>query len=685
MPGLGDAETDPYLWLEDVTGSDALAWVEEQNAATVGEHAGTPLFATLRTEILAILDADTRIPYVARRAEHLYNFWQDERHQRGLWRRTSLASFREAEPDWEIVLDLDALAEAEGENWVWRGADFLEPDRRRCLLALSRGGADATVVREFDAVDKAFVDGGFALGEAKSVSGWIDADTIYVGTDVGPGSMTESGYPREVRRWRRGTPLTAAELVYAGQHEDLSIAGWHDQTEGFERDFVARNLDFYRSELFVLVDGALVRVDLPEDASASVHREWLLIETRSAWTIGAVTHPAGALLAARFDDYLAGGRELAVLFAPDSRSALGWYHWTRDHLLISTLADVRTGIDVLTPAATGWTREQLTAVPGWSNVNVVSTDQRHGNEYWLSVDGFLQPPSLLRGVAGGAEPVETVKTSPSFFDDAGLAVEQRFATSPDGTAVPYFVIGPAEGAGPRPTLLSGYGGFEVPLLPRYDAADGRAWLARGGVYVVANIRGGGEYGPRWHQAVLKENRPLAYADFAAVARDLVERGTTTTAGLAIRGGSNGGLLMGNMLTSYPELFGAIVAQVPLLDMRRYHRLLAGASWMAEYGDPDNPDEWAFLRGFSPYHLLAADQPYPPTLITTSTRDDRVHPGHARKMVARMRALGYDVSYYENTEGGHGGAANNEQTAFVEALCFSFLWSALDSTVSPSGG
>jgi prolyl oligopeptidase len=678
-----DADHDPHRWLENVTGEDALAWVEQRNAATVRDHARTPLFEELRAEILAVLDADTRIPYVVRRGEHLYNFWQDERHPRGRWRRTSLASYRGTEPDWETVLDLDALAETEGENWVWRGADFLEPDRRRCLLSLSRGGADASVVREFDVLDKTFVADGFALAEAKSASGWIDADTLYVGTDLGPGSMTESGYPRVLRRWRRGTPLSDAPVIYAGDHDDLSVSAWHDPTAGYRRDFVARNRDFYRSELYLLRDGEPTRIDTPDDAITSVHRDWLLIETRSAWTVGDRGYPAGALLAARFDDFLAGAREFTVLFEPDPRSALGWYHWTRDHLLISTLTDVRSQVSVLTPAPGGWARAELTAVPEWSSVNVISTDRRHGNEFWLAVDGYLRPPALLRGVAGTAEPVEPVKTSPSFFDTAGLTVEQRFATSPDGTAVPYFVIGPDTKA-PRPTLLSGYGGFEVSLLPRYDGADGRGWLARGGVYVVANIRGGGEYGPGWHQSVLRENRPLAYADFAAVARDLVERGTTTPELLGIRGGSNGGLLMGNMLTGYPELFGAIVAQVPLLDMRRYHRLLAGASWMAEYGDPDDPADWAFLRGFSPYHQLAPGRPYPPTLLTTSTRDDRVHPGHARKMVARLRALGYPVSYYENTEGGHGGAANNEQTAFVEALCFSFLWSAVGGTAPPSG-
>jgi prolyl oligopeptidase len=668
-----DADTDPYRWLEEITGAEALRWVTERNSSVIGALTRTPLFAELRDEILEVLDADTRIPYVVRRGEHLYNFWQDGHHPRGLWRRTTLTEYRRDEPAWDIVLDLDALAEAEGESWVWAGVGFLEPDYRRCLLSLSRGGADAIVVREFDVSTRSFVDGGFTLAEAKSTCDWIDADTLYVATDFGPGSMTDSGYPRIAKRWRRGTPLAEATLVYEGLPADLSVSAWHDPTPGYERDFVSRGTDFYHGELYLLTGAELTKVDVPDDASASVYRDWMLVETRSPWTVGAATYPAGALLAARFDDFLAGDRTLTVLVTPDEHSALISYDWTRHHLIVGTLVDVRSTLEVLTPTDGGWKCAPLADVPAWCSVSVVDTDPDHSDEYWLAIDGFLAPPTLQRGVLG-ATPLETIKSSPAFFDTAGVEVAQHFTTSADGTAIPYFVVGQPGSGGP--TLLAGYGGFEVSRLPGYDSADGRAWLARGGVLAIANIRGGGEYGPRWHQAALKANRPLAYADFAAVAQDLVARGITCPDQLAIRGGSNGGLLMGNMLTTYPELFGAVVAQVPLLDMRRYHRLLAGASWMAEYGDPDDPQEWAFIRGFSPYHNVTAGKPYPPTLFTTSTRDDRVHPGHARKMVARMEELGYDVSYFENVEGGHGGAANNEQTAFVEALVFSFLWSRL---------
>jgi prolyl oligopeptidase len=672
-PHLPAEEADPYRWLEDVTGSDALDWVRARNDVTVRRFGETPQFSAIRDEIREVFDAETRIPYVVRHGEHLYNFWQDGEHPRGLWRRTTLQEYRGADPAWETVLDLDRLAEAENENWVWDGPDFLEPDNRRCLLSLSRGGADASVVREFDVESRSFVENGFGLPEAKSLSDWVDRDTVLVATDFGPGSMTESGYPRIAKRWRRGTTLDEATTVFEGQPEDMLVSAWHAPMT--DREFVSRRTDFYHGELYVLGGEGrdeLIRIDIPDDAEASTHRDWLLIETRSPWAVGESTYPAGALLAANFDDFLAGGRDLTVLFEPDERSSLASYSWTLDHLIVSVLTDVRYRVEIVDMA----TREvqPLLAVPDFSSVAVVATDPYHSNEYWLAVEGFLRPPALYRGVAGTAE-LDVVKQAPAFFDTDGFTVEQHFATSPDGTAIPYFVIAPA-GDGPRRTLLTGYGGFEVPLVPRYSGAAGRGWLARGGVYVVANIRGGSEYGPRWHQSALKANRKLVYADFAAVARDLVERGITTAGQLAITGGSNGGLLMGNMLTTYPELFAAIVARVPLLDMARYHRLLAGASWMIEYGDPDDPDEWEFLRAFSPYHNLAPDRTYPPTLFTTSTRDDRVHPGHARKMVAKLGELDQDVSYYENIEGGHGGAANNEQIAFMEALVYSFLWDTL---------
>ncbi|MEV6367586.1 prolyl oligopeptidase family serine peptidase [Micromonospora musae] len=670
-----DEDDDPYLWMEEVDGAEAVRWVRERNAETLAALTGGERFAALRTEIRQVLDADYRIPYPGWRGDRFYyGFWRDAAHPRGVWRRTTLDQYRRREPEWDVLLDVDALAAAEGESWVWGGVTVLRPGYRRCLISLSRGGADATVIREFDLDRREFVAGGFSLSEAKSAAGWIDADHIYVATDFGPGSLTTSGYPRVAKRWRRGTPLAEAEVVHEARGDDVAVYASHDPTPGFARDFVGRHLDFYRSENFLLTEaGERIRIPVPADAAWDVHREWLVIRLRSPWRVAGLTHPAGALLATRFDAFLAGERELTPLFRPDEQTALSYHVWTRNHLILATLVDVRSRFTVLTPGETGWRREPLAGVPLNEHSRLVETDPELGDEYLLASEGFLQPATLRLGEVGGA--VEVLKQEPASFDAGNLAVRQGFATSADGTRIPYFLVG-REPTTTGPTLLTGYGGYEIPMTPDYDGALGRGWLARGGTYVVANIRGGGEYGPRWHHAAMRENRPRAYEDFAAVAWDLVAQGITTPAQLGIEGGSNGGLLMGVMLTRYPALFGAIVAQVPVLDMRRYHRLLAGASWMAEYGDPERAEDWSYLREYSPYHNIRSGLAYPPLLLVTSTRDDRVHPGHARKMAARLREYGHDVSYYENVEGGHGGAADNEQSAFIWALTLEFLWRKL---------
>ena len=673
------ADEDPYLWLEDVTGERALDWVRARSEESTGRYATGAEFDALREDLRAVLDADGRIPYVTRRGEHLYNFWQDADHPRGLWRRTTLEEYRTDAPGWDVVLDIDALARDEDENWVWQGADVLRPGHRLALVQLSRGGADAAVVREFDIEERRFVKDGFELPEAKSRVGWIDADRIYLGTDFGEGSLTESGYPRLVKEWRRGTPPDQAVTVFEGRSEDVSVGAYHDPTPGFERDFVHRGIDFFRTELFLRPSGGgdLVRVDVPEDAEVSVHREWLLVRLRSAWRTGGREYPAGALLATGFEEFLAGGRDFTAVFEPDGHTSLEDYSWTRNHLLLTVLRDVSSELRVLTPAADGpWASEPLPGTLPLGAAGILDTNPEDDDEFLTLTTGFTTPPTLNRGVVGGD--VEVLKRAPDLFDAEGTSVEQHFATSADGTRIPYFVVRPRDGGGPDGagggrTLLGGYGGFEVSRTPEYLGVIGRGWLERGGTYVLANIRGGGEYGPEWHTQAVKAGRHKVYEDFAAVARDLVRRGVTTPAELVIQGGSNGGLLMGVMLTRYPELFAAIAIQVPLLDMKRYHRLLAGASWTAEYGDPDDPEQWAYIGEYSPYQNLRSEPGYPPVLIATSTRDDRVHPGHARKMAARMRELGHTVDYYENTEGGHGGASNNEQAAFKWALVLDYLW------------
>lgn len=667
------APADPWLWLEEVEGQRPLDWVREQNAATTALLEAEPGFQALRTDLLAILDSNARIPFVSKQGEYFYNFWRDAKNPAGLWRRTTLEEYRKPEPAWEVLIDLDAINQAENMNWVWRGANCLRPAYARCLVSLSRGGADAIVVREWDMASRRFVEDGFVLPEAKGGMAWRDADSVYVYTDFGPGSMTTSGYPRIVKEWRRGTPLAEAKVVYEGKADDMYIAGYRDLTPGFERDFVSRTLAFYNDELYLRgADGSLTKIDAPNSASKSVYREWLVLELREDYTVGGRTYPKGALIATRFDDFMAGRRNFDLLFEPSATTALAGMSPTRNHLVLNVLEDVKNRLYVLTYANGRWTREPLVGAPAFGTVSLSPVDADEGDDYFLTVTDYLTPTTLMMGSIGRAP--EPLKQLPAFFDAVGLEISQHFATSKDGTRVPYFMVARKDipKNGRNPTLLYGYGGFEISLTPSYSAAVGRAWLSEGGVYVVANIRGGGEYGPRWHQAALKENRLRAYEDFAAVAEDLIQRGITSPKHLGIQGGSNGGLLVGNMTVLYPELFGAVVCQVPLLDMRRYNQLLAGASWMAEYGNPDDPAQWEFIRRFSPYHNVKPDVKYPPVLFTTSTRDDRVHPGHARKMFALMQSMGHPVYYYENIEGGHGGAANNAQSAYMSALAYTFL-------------
>lgn len=711
-----DPATDPFDWLEEVEGDAALAWVRARNDEA-GQALGGAGLAELEQAILEVLDSDDRIPEVSRLGDRYYNFWRDAAHERGLWRRTTLDSYRTPNPEWEILLDLDALNAAEQESWVWHGASALRPEPgqpwRRALVSLSPGGSDTDVTREFDLVEKRFVpaeEGGFVRPPAKGDLGWVDADTVLATTDFGEGTMTTSGYPRTVRLWRRGTPLEESTLVYEGEPGDVGTFARHSRVPGFERTIVQRAITFYTQHSYLVTglgtpDQALVRLDVPDSAEVGFHREWLLVSLRDDWTVdgGAddpgdapaqLRHPglepgsllgvAGSLLAIHLDDFLAGSRVFTTVFAPTPTTSLAGLSWTRHHAVVNVLEDVKNRLHVLTPPADGvgeWVRSAFPVDGGVLAIGAGGVDPVESDDVWVVTTGYLTPSTLslatLAPIAGSGS-AERLKAAPSFFDATGLVTEQRFATSADGTRVPYFLVGraaqlhPEPGAEPAPTLLYGYGGFEISLTPGYSGAVGRAWLARGGVYAVANIRGGGEYGPEWHKAALTEHRHRAYEDFAAVADDLVAAGITVPARLGAQGGSNGGLLMGNMLTGYPEKFGAIVVQVPLLDMKRYSHLLAGASWMAEYGDPDDPTQWEFIRTFSPYHRFDGSRTYPPVLFTTSTKDDRVHPGHARKLAALMLDAGKDVTYYENIEGGHGGAATNAQAAHMAALAWSFL-------------
>jgi prolyl oligopeptidase len=663
---------DPYLWLEEVTGERALAWAREQNAVSTKELEASPEFEPIRQRLLAILDSKERIPYVQKRGRYLYNFWRDARNVRGLFRRTTLEEYRKAEPNWETVLDLDKLADAEKENWVWKGYSALYPKYDRCLIFLSRGGADATVTREFDLTTKEFVADGFSLAEAKSRVSWRDRDSLYVATDFGPGSLTSSGYPRIVKEWKRGTALAAAKTVFEGKAEDVGVGAYVIHDRGHTYEVIGRSITFYTDETHVRRGDQWVKLDKPADAEVSTFGEYLLLTLRTPWAVGGKTYPAGALLAAEFEAYMKGGRDLPVLFEPTDRKSLDSATGTRNYLIVNELDNVRNRLYLLRRENGQWHRDPLPAA-SLGTVSAWGLDPDESDEYFLSEADFLTPSSLYLGNIG-RDDRDKLKSLPAFFKAEGLEIGQFEAKSKDGTRVPYFQVS-RKGLkldGQNPTLLYGYGGFEASMRPHYDAATGASWLERGGVYVLANIRGGGEFGPQWHQAALKQNRQRAYDDFIAVAEDLITRRVTSSKHLGIEGGSNGGLLMGVMLTQRPDLFKAVVCSVPLLDMKRYNKLLAGASWMGEYGNPDLPEDWAFLSKYSPYHNVAKGKKYPRVLFTTSTRDDRVHPGHARKMVAMMKAQGHDVLYYENIEGGHGGAANNQQRAYMDALAYAFL-------------
>jgi prolyl oligopeptidase len=668
--GEAVVDEDPYLWLEALDDQKALNWVQGHNESTVARLSGER-FDHLRADALEIFNADTRIPWVSREGEYLYNFWRDANHPRGIWRRTTLAEYHKDSPQWDVIIDVDALAATENENWVWGGAGINAPGYTRAIILLSRGGGDATVVRDFDMITRQFDPDGFNLPEAKHAIDFEDDDCVLVGTDFGDGSLTDSGYPRVIKRWRRGTPLEDAETVFSGEPGDVSVGVLCSADPGFERTFIYRHVDFYNKQTYELRGGELIRLDIPSDTSMAVHRQWAMMVLLSDWHRADTTYQAGSVLITEYEDLVTGTAEPRLVFEPGGGDFFAMGAFSGEVFLSIKLRDVATVVEILTPGT--WQAEPLPGVPDNSTIGLEGID-RFGDEIFLSASSFATPTRLLHGRSTG--PVREIRSAPALFDADNLVVTQRFTDSADGTRVPYFLIAHRDSTGPSPTLLAGYGAFRVPQLPSYLGLAGRLWLARGGSYAVANIRGGAEYGPAWHDQAVRENRHKVTEDFAAVAQDLVATGITTTSQLGAMGGSAGGLLIGVMLTRYPELFGALICQNPLLDMRRFHQLLAGASWIAEFGNPDEPADWDFIKEYSPYHNISAERRYPPVLITTSTGDDRVHPGHARKMVAALEAAGHDVHYYESIEGGHSGAPNNAQAAFQTALAWEFLLQTL---------
>ena len=663
---------DPYLWLEEVEGERALEWVHARNRECFDELEADERYGKFLSQAEKLLNAKDRIPYGSIRGKYVYNFWQDAEHVRGIMRRTTPKSYRLAKPEWETVLDIDALAKAEDENWVYKGTAWLAPDYERCLIKLSRGGTDASVHREFDMVAKRFVEGGFALPEAKSGVTWLDRDTLLVGTDWGEGSLTESGYPRVAKRWKRGTPLAEATTIFEGRHEDIGI--WPRVMDSGEETIalVDQSLTFFTGAFHVIgPDGKLTSLPLQESADlAGFYAGRLLFTLREAWEVNGQTHAQGALLAINAAVFQATGKlpSIETIYTPDERTSIEGITVSRSGLYVTLLQNVKGRIlrFSVNPQSGQWS-SKLVPLPENGTVSI-SAAGPHSDKIFINYEDHVTPDRLSEFDAE-ANKFSTLKSLAARFDAGELEVHQHMAKSADGTEVPYFVIHRKglKPDGSTPTILYGYGGFEISLKPSYSATIGKLWLERGGAYAVANIRGGGEFGPRWHKAALKTERQRAYDDFIAVGEDLAKRGITSPKHLGISGGSNGGLLVGAIFTQRPDLLNAVVCRVPLLDMIRYTKLLAGASWAAEYGDPEDPKMREAILRYSPYQNVFPDKKYPKVFIETSTKDDRVHPGHARKMVARMREQGHEVLYYENTEGGHAAGANLKQHARRYAL------------------
>jgi prolyl oligopeptidase len=673
-PTIAAPDDDPYLWLEEIEGPQALAWVEAQNERTLAAF-GTARFAADRDTLAAILDRPDKIPYIARRGPYFYNFWTDAQQPRGLWRRTTPESFRLEQPSWEILLDLDALAAAEGEDWIWGGASTRPGAHDRAIVRLSSGGSDALVLREFDLGTRTFVGDGFVLPEAKSATSWLDPDTLLLASAWG-GDVTTSGYARTVRLWRRGTDPTQMPVLFDVPRESMSAGAAIDRTEATKTVWFYDAVGFFDVKVW-LTDTAAehrTKLDLPTDVQVDAHRGWITIKPRTAWTVGGITYAGDTLLGLKLDRFLAGGRDFAVLFEPGVRRSLQDFSWSGDQLVLSILDNLQPVFELLTPAQGPWARTRLTGLPEIGVVSVSSLDvetSETNGDLLAIVQDPLTPPSLMF-IAKGQGPT-VLKRSPASFSPDGLVVTRHEAISVDGERIPYTQTGPAGETGDAPVHLTGYGGFEISSMPYYNPAIGKLWLERGGTSVTANIRGGGEFGSPWHDAGRGAGKRLSHDDFAAVAADLVRRGVTRPGRIAAEGGSNGGILISNMLTRYPERFGALFCTIPLIDMRRYSKLLAGASWMAEYGDPDKPEEWAWLKTYSAYHQAVPGQSYPPILIATTRRDDRVHPGHARKMAAKLQAMGYeDVWFYEPAAGGHGYGKDNKERAAFSALGYAFL-------------
>ena len=662
--------TDPYLWLEEVEGDDALAWVRSQNEITEARYSESESFTITYEELLEEYQSNDRIPYAYVQGGMMYNFWRDETNVRGLWRRTSIESYKTEQPEWEILLDIDELAKKEGQNWVYKGSDCLAPNYEKCLMRLSMGGKDAVVTREFDLVSKTFVENGFNTSESKQSSGWINENQIMIATDFGEGSMNESGYARQVKIWTRGENLEDIEVVFDGDYKKIFSFPFSSIRPDGNYYGIIEGPTFFTKVLYLFRDNELVKLDLPLRMDVNgTFKGSLIVSLDENWR----GYSSGSLVAVNIADALENqisDESIELIFAPSDKRFLRGVSLGRDEIYVSVMDNINGKILHYEKVGPNWSESEIRSF-GNAELSVSSLDE-WADHLFISSESFTEPTSLY--YANADKDFKKIKSLPEKFDPEKYKVEQLYATSADGTEIPYFQVSNVgmEANSSNPTLLYGYGGFQISLTPSYLGSFARQWLDAGGVYVIANIRGGGEFGPEWHQSALKENRQRAYDDFIAVGETLISTGVTSNEHLGIRGGSNGGLLVGAVVAQRPDLFNAVICAVPLLDMYRYDKLLAGASWVDEYGDPDNPEEWSFISKYSPYQNVFADKNYPEIYFYTSTKDDRVHPGHARKMAKKMLDQGHEVIYYENIEGGHSAAANLKQSAYMTTLQLEYL-------------
>jgi len=676
---------DPYLWLEEVESESALDWVRQQNAETFGELKQHSIYQALYDEAYSILTSDSRIPEGQIVGDDFHSFWQDETHVRGVWRSTSLESFINGEPEWQTLLSVDELAESEAENWVYQGINCIGTDSDRCLVELSRGGKDESVYREFSLSERDFVDDGFYVAEAKSFVTWLDEDALLVGTDWGENSLTNSGYPREVRLWERGKPITESQSLFLAEVVDTLAAPVVYHSNEADYAFIVRLFaDWNDNQYTPIVDGkALEPLQLPLRISLEgVIDGRAIVLLEQDWSANTRDYESGDIIAVDLDN---GATELVL--SPNDKQAVTDIDVAKNSILVELLDNVIGRIQRYSRTDAGWHGEDI-PLPDNGVASLEATSSSR-DDLLVSFESAIQPTTLYLVTAENS-PVAVDSISP-LYDSSGVVIQQRFATSADGEQVPYFLIGHGDviETGDAPTILYGYGGFLIPQLPVYyanpsrpqhGALAGRMWMSRGGLLAIANLRGGGEFGPRWHQAALRENRQRAYDDYFAIAEDMIDAGITSSDKLGALGRSNGGLLLGVALTQRPDLFAALDIGVPLLDMKRYSKLLAGSSWMGEYGNPDVAEDWEFISKYSPYQNVEKGRNYPTVLFYTSTQDDRVHPGHARKMAALLDDMGYDFFYYENIEGGHGGTANQEQLAMRTALEYAYFVRMLMPTV-----